>query len=191
MEHFFNNGVNPGYSERTNDPEILRGVKKLNRSVRLLFLAVIVLPTLLCVFLADGKYLWLGVALSAIFLLALLVREFKFAARKPWEGVITEKYTKTKRYVAKTEDIVSYSKRTKYYLKVKLNDGSECKKQVDNVIYYEYLNTGDRVRFLPKLNGYYEKYDKSRDEYLICPACWKKNDPHGDRCTHCGVPLLK
>ena len=64
-------------------------------------------------------------------------------------------------------------------------------KKVDNAIFYEYLNEGDRVRFLPRLNGYYEKYDKSHDTYLICPACLKKNVSVNDRCAHCGIILLK
>lgn len=55
----------------------------------------------------------------------------------------------------------------------------------------EACNVNDRIRFHPKLNNYYEKYDKSQDTYLICPACLAKNSPEKDRCVYCHVPLLK
>lgn len=55
----------------------------------------------------------------------------------------------------------------------------------------EACNVNDRIRFHPKINNYYEKYDKSQDTYLICPACLAKNSPEKDRCVYCHVPLLK
>lgn len=191
MNNAIQNGILPGYSDRADDPALLRGVGKFNWYFRLIFLALLVAPLVLFGLLANGIYFAVGICLSAIFLLAYLIWEIKRIVRKPWEGVITEKFTKVRNYFSVTSSIVSHSRSTRYYLQITQNDGKTKTKKVDNAIFYEYLNEGDRVRFLPRLSGYYEKYDKSHDTYLICPACLKKNVSVNDRCAHCGIILLK
>ena len=191
MNETIRSGILPGYSKKADDPEILRGVAKFQWMTRLILLTIAAAPPLICAFIANGRYFAVGAWLCIVFLLAYLIWAVKRIARKPWEGVVTEKFTKSRHYFSVTSSIASYSRSTKYYLKVRFDNGMEKKKKVDNAVFYETLNAGDWVRFLPKLNGYYEKYDKSHDPYLICLACLKKNTPANDRCERCSVPLLK
>lgn len=185
------NGIRPGYSGRSDDPEIIKGIGKFYWTVRVIFLVAIAAPPLVCAFIKGGKSMAIGAGLSAIFLAAYIIWELKRRLQKPWEGVIAEKFTKARNYFSVTSSIASYSRSVKYYIKVKTEGGTVKKKRISPAVFYEYLEVGDRVRFHPKLNGFYEKYDKSHDEYLICPACLGKSAPESDRCEYCGVPLMK
>ena len=56
---------------------------------------------------------------------------------------------------------------------------------------YDYLEVGDRVRFHPRLNVALEKYDKTGDEYLLCPFCGRQNPLDAHACVKCTRPLLR
>ena len=191
MDYSENNGISLGFSKRSDNPEILKGARKFERIVIIIMLILTAIPISVCAVLENGKYLIIGAILSSIFLFALVFRECKRLIQKPFEGIVTDKYVKEKYYTSKNENFISRTRKIIYYLRIKTNDGKELIRKLDNDRFYNYLNIGDKVRFHPKLNGYYEKYDKSHDEYLICPSCLGENSPKNDRCTHCNVPILK
>ena len=54
-----------------------------------------------------------------------------------------------------------------------------------------YLNEGDRLRYLPQFPLPFEKYDKSRDEEIPCLFCGRMNPVKNDNCTFCHNPMIK
>ena len=137
---------------------------------------------------ADSDALVIGIILAILAFVGWIIAIVKATAGKSWEGVIVNKHRK-ENYTTDENNLRTYTVR--YYLDVQMEDGTVKKKQVDNSTFYEYLNINDRVRFHPKLNSYYEKYDKSGDQYLICPVCYQKNTPANDCCERCHAPMLK
>ena len=68
--------------------------------------------------------------------------------------------------------------------KIAENEGSQ-------IWAYSYLNIGDRFRYHPQFSFPYELYDKSKAPYIACVRCGTKNPVSSDRCSKCGIPLLK
>ena len=195
MNSLTDNGIIPGFSRKCDDPEILKGVKRWKNTARIAMLVFTIAPALICGVISKGDFsstcFIIGVILSGIFLFASLLYEIKRACQKQFDGVITDKHKKAKHYVDVNETIATYSEKTFYYIKIKTDDGKVKTIKNTNPMFYDYLNVNDRVRFHPELNGYIEKYDKSHDEYLICPVCFGKNSPENEKCEYCNVPLLK
>lgn len=54
-----------------------------------------------------------------------------------------------------------------------------------------YLNEGDRLRYLPQFPLPFEKYDKSRDAEIPCLFCGRMNPVKNDNCTFCHNPMIK
>ena len=55
--------------------------------------------------------------------------------------------------------------------------------------HWEYYQIGDRCLYHGDIH-FFEKYDKSRDTFSLCPFCLKKVELGQMRCTHCNKPLL-
>ena len=53
----------------------------------------------------------------------------------------------------------------------------------------KYYQIGDRCLYHCDID-FFEKYDKSRDAFSLCPFCKKKAELGHMRCTHCKKPLL-
>ena len=53
----------------------------------------------------------------------------------------------------------------------------------------EYYRIGDRCLYYSDIK-FFEKYDKSRDTFSLCPFCTMKVELGRTRCTHCDKPLL-
>ena len=191
----------PGYSDRVNHPEILAAVKK-NRKAAGIF-AFILVPIPLIGFIAYSKItgdmemkeaLFVGLCVSAVFLVFALVSFIKSRASKTYEAIVEDKYT---RQVARhdNEDRHGFANTyTEYVTEVRRADGKK-KKIVEHdgsqVWAYHYLNEGDRFVYHPQFNFPYEKFDKAHAPYIACVGCATQNPVTADRCSKCGLPLLK
>jgi len=191
-QNYSDNGISPGFSSKCNDPELLKGVNKTKNIIRITMAAMAALPIIVGVILGvtrgNARYLGAGIAISVIILVVEVITGLKNRMAKQWDGVIIDKYTKV--HSSHDNDNVRTTT-TYYYIKAQKDDGKIIKNRVPYQAIYDYLNVDDRVRFHPNLNNYYEKYDKSRDTFFVCPACLTKNDVENDRCAYCNVPLLK
>ena len=186
-----------GWSDRADDPCFAR---RRRRTTLLLALWVPVVCLGIGAFLlakgeisADGEGLkiWLGVSavVCAIDGLWLLINAMP---RKGWEGTVEDKliktYEKRSRDRETGEEEVSYST---YYQVLFRDTGGRERKAVQSVrSLYDYLEAGDRVRYHGRLN-YYEKYDKSREDFIPCASCGHREDARASRCGRCGCVLLK
>ena len=184
----------PGFSTRINDPEIQAAVNKNRRASRIFLLLFMPVPVIVAAIYALvtgemelGQAIIGGAVVSGIILLINFLTGMSHSAKNAYEAVVIDKkfeYTKTEHdtynHVYKT--IV---RTTEGHKKV-IQETSHMPRSA-----YEYLSVGDRFRYHPQLAYPYEKYDKSKDGFVYCACCMKKNDLSGDRCVKCGVPLLK
>ncbi|HNX13797.1 MAG TPA: zinc ribbon domain-containing protein [Oscillospiraceae bacterium] len=184
-----------GWSENYRHPLIIKKAESQKKG------AVIFTAVLMAVFIigftiagftvekmepAEG--IIIGVGLALMMLIILLVRMAKM--KKPiWEGTVTDKKAKRKTDTDDDGNISrDYIQYTVYMTGV---DGSKKTLRAnDNRAWYDYLQIGERVRFHPNLSTY-EKYDKSRDNYLMCNVCGKRCDINEDVCRFCKSPLFK
>ena len=130
----------------------------------------------------------IGAALALMTLIIFLVRMAKM--KKPfWEGTVTDKKAKRK---TDTDDEGNTSRDyVQYTVIITGVDGGKRKLSAnDNRVWYDYLQIGERVRFHPNLSTY-EKFDKSRDGYLMCNVCGKRCEISEDVCHFCKSPLFK
>ena len=198
----------PGYSSRANDPEILRAMKKMRRASGIFGMFVIPLPLIGFVIYASvtgdmevneaAKY---GLIVSAIFLAFAVYSALKQRMEKPYDGVVTDKKIMNQRTHKLTYSqrrrlgIDDGDKQKEFYVTYVRTSTGEVKKITDSTTMFHsawnYLEVGDRFMYHPNLNFPYEKYDKTHETHLYCVGCLKKNPITADRCSKCGLPLLK
>lgn len=185
----------PGFSEKIRDPAIQAMLKK-NRKGTVIFAVLLVLAPILVTLIIglkddDLSVVGYGAIVSGIFLLVSLISLLKKKGEKQWEGTVTEKRVEVRKKkndsdrVMQTENI--------YVTRFSTANGKTKKLEEPEInhIWFDYLNVGDYVRYHPQFNCYYEKYDKSRDTYAICPMCNTKNGISEAVCSRCGVPIIK
>lgn len=164
-----------GWSEKINDPRI-----KNYRRNTLLYAFVFMFVVAAGIFsymLATGDIRWdkegktvVGVV-GAIFFLCALTAIPRGAS---WEAVVTDKDGRTGVITAETTK--------KRRVKLRCSPGGPV---------FGYYNVGDRLRRHSRPVACVEKYDKSRDAILFCPACASMCDARNTYCPRCGCPLLK
>lgn len=183
-----------GYSTLVDSEEVLKTLKKTKRASNI-FLAVFVLLPLIGFLIYGavsdkmdfGKAAVYGLIVSAIFAFVSLIVAIKNKLTKSFEGVVTDK---KKSFRMSSANNRSGRSRTKYTVRFECEDGKRRKKEV-SVPVYEYLQVGDRVRFLPQFPQPYEKYDKRPDGEVLCMFCSKKNPLTETRCAFCHNVLIK
>ena len=197
-----------GYSARIDNPEILAAMKKSRKASGIFGLFVIPLPLVGFVIyasvtgemeLADAvRY---GLIVSAVFLVFAVFSAIKQRTEKPYEGVVTDKkilnrqthhMTYSQRRRAGIDD--NDDRKEAYVTYVRTTSGQNKKITEGTPMFacaWTYLEVGDRFRYHPQLHFPYEKYDKTHDTHLYCVGCLKKNPITADRCSKCGLPLLK
>ena len=189
-----------GYSDRVNDPEIAAAMKK-NRKFTKIFAVIVVLAPLIVTTILSfvkedlelSKALIYGGILSLIFLLFSLISMLKAKAKHSYDAVVTDKKTRTRHRQSSSNSDMTESY-TEYITVAKTMDGKKKKiveQEGHRVIAYNYLQVGDRFMFHPQFNFPYEHYDKSRAPYIGCVSCGAQNSVDADRCSRCGIPLLK
>lgn len=184
-----NDNLYIGYSDKIYDPAVQAALKKNKRAAGvffiLLILAPIVVSAILCIKNDDTSVIMVGFGVSAVFFVFNVAAFIVQKTKRQWDGEVVKKYTERRR--SGDNDIA-----TTYYT-VELRTDSGKKKKISGTInlYFDYLNVGDKVRYYPQFNNYYEKYDKSNDSYVICPVCMTKNNIADDHCKKCRVPVIK
>ena len=198
----------PGYSSRVNDPEILRAMKKMRRASGIFGMFVIPLPLIGFVIYASvtgdmevAEAVKYGLIVSAIFLAFAVFSALKQRMEKPYDGVVTDKKIMNQRTHKLTYSqrrrlgIDDGDKQKEFYVTYVRTSTGEVKKITDSTTMFHsawnYLEVGDRFMYHPNLNFPYEKYDKTHETHLYCVGCLKKNPITADRCSKCGLPLLK
>ena len=184
----------PGYSRRIESEAVLAALKKQKRATRIVGLIVIILPLIgfgIYGTVSDAMELWqamfAGVVISVIMAVSTLVVSLKAKLAKPFEGTLTGK--KRTRHVRRSNDGIRQS-RHDYILYITDVDGKRHKKKTTPTM-YNYLNEGDRLRYLPQFPLYFEKYDKSRDAEIPCLFCGRMNPVENDSCSFCHNPMIK
>lgn len=187
----------PGWSARINDPAIQAAMKKQRGCAKVFALIMVPIPTigfLVYSFVTGdmdpGDALKYGAIVSAIFLVFAIFSLIKGKAEKGYEATVIDKQ---KRRVRQGDSDDGYWM-TEYTLVVRTTEGKQ-KKIVENervpVRAWDYLEVGDVFRYHPGFAFPYERYDKSRVQYLYCVGCQAKNPVAADRCGRCNLPLLK
>ena len=184
----------PGYPRRLDSDEILAALKKQRRLTRIVGLIVIFLPLIgfgIYGSVSDAMELWqavfAGVVISAIMAVTMLILALKKRFGKSFEGTLTRK--KHTHRIHRSNDGYRNS-RDEYILYITDENGKRHKKRTTLGI-YNYLNEGDRLRYLPQFPLPFEKYDKSRDAEIPCLFCGRMNPVKNDNCTFCHNPMIK
>lgn len=186
--------IQPGFSDKIDDPLIKAALKK-NKRFTLVFAVFLVLAPIVVTFILsikndDFENLTYGGILSLVFLIFSLLPAIKKCGKKPWDGTVVDKCTELRKENASDGGTIE---RIVYVVKFRKDNGRKSKLEESelNHIYFDYLNIGDKIRYYPQFNCFYEKYDKSHDTYAICPICGTRNDIASDSCSRCGVPVIK
>ena len=189
--------IRMGFSEKINDPAIRAAMKK-NGKGTLIFAIIIILAPIIITFIIGVKNDDMGVVgggavISIVFLVINLISGVKKKGEKQWDGVVIDKRVETirKKYTPEGDRDAQASTVYKTLFQAENGKIKILEEPAINNVYYNYLNVGDKVRYYPQFTCYYEKFDKSRDTYAICPICATKNDISKDTCSRCGVPIIK
>ena len=185
-----NGGMYVGFSEKIYDPAVQAALKKNKRIAAIFFILLILAPIVICIILSvkndDNSLVAVGFGVSAVFFVINVIAFIMQKTKRQWDGEVVKKYTERKQRGGDHRG--SYTEHV-----VELRTDSGKKKKISGTVnpYYDYLNVGDKVRYYPQFNNYYEKYDKSNDTYVICPVCGTKNNIADDICKKCKVPVIK
>ena len=185
-----------GFSNRVNDPAIHAALKRNKKATTIFAMFLVPAPLVIALILSALKdkpeYITVGVAVSGVFLITSLISGAKKKAEKQWDGTVVDKRTEQKRTSRGDEPVWE----TEYVLKIQTDSGEikyirESGASRSYYGYYDYFNLGDRLRYHPQFNCFYEKYDKTWDKQLLCPVCGRRNNIELDTCANCGVPIIK
>lgn len=186
-----------GFSDKISDPAIKSAMKSNRKGTTIFAVILILAPVVITLILGvkndDMSIVGIGAVISVIFLIINLISGAKKKTEKQWDGTVTDKRLETKRKKFTSEGDRDAQSSTIYITQFSTDSGKTktLEEAAVNHIYYDYLNVGDKVRYYPQFNCYYEKYDKSFDTYAICPVCATKNNITDDTCSRCGVPVIK
>lgn len=189
--------IRPGFSDKINDPAIRTAMKKNKNGTAvfavLLVLAPLVITVILGVKNGDMSIAGIGAVISVIFLIVNLISGAKKKTEKQWDGTVIDKRVETRRKKYAPDSDRDAQAKTVYVIQFRTESGkAKTLEELDiNHVYYDYLNVGDKVRYHPQFNCYYEKFDKTHDTCAICPVCGTVNNIADDTCTRCGVPVIK
>ena len=184
----------PGYSRLLDSEPVRLALEKQQRATRIAGIVLVLLPLLGFLIygaVSDkmelGRALVTGLVVSAVFGLTTLVVTLKKKLSKPFEGTLSDK--KHVHHISSSKHRAGRS-RNEYFLYITDGDGKRRKKPT-TVTVYNYLQVGDRLRYLPQFPQPFEKYDKSGDAEIVCMFCGCLSPIDRDECAACRNPLLK
>ncbi len=192
------NAPKMGFSNNINHASFQDALKKTKRGTGIFAVLLIIAPFVIALILSikddEPSYLTIGAVISLVFLFFNLIALAKRKAERQWEGQVIDQKTRTT-YERNMEDRQRRSYE-EYITTFRDNNGKKKTLIEGNVgndahPFYDYLNIGDRVRYYPIFNGFYEKYDKSNDTHIYCPACGTWTPVSEDYCQRCNTILLK
>ncbi|MBQ9518346.1 MAG: hypothetical protein IJR59_00425 [Firmicutes bacterium] len=179
-----------GYSERIHSPEVQAALKKSRRAAGIFFILLILAPIVISLILSvkndDGSLVMVGFGVSFVFLVINIISFIAQKTKRQWDGTVVDKKRENR-----TEASRGHSNVRRLTVVVRTDSGSIKKISGSINPYYDYLDIGDKIRYYPQYNNYYEKFDKSGDSYVLCPVCGSKVDIDADRCKRCKVPAIK
>ena len=188
-----------GFSSKINDPAFAKYIKA-NNKWSVIFSLILAIAAVIGFFIygetsaemENPQALYIGLGIGGMFLVIALFQILGRKRSKNWDGTVVDKKIKNKQRRQYTSEDDYYLVDYKVYIvAIKSDDGKkhEIRNEDDDTV-YNYYQIGDRVRHHKGLNTY-EKYDKSKDRYILCNACSSLNDIHDDYCFRCKCPLLK
>ena len=184
----------PGYSRMIDSPKVRQALEKQRGAAKKYGAVLCVLPLLgfliysfISQKMSTSEGLLYGVIVSAIFAVTMLISSAKQKKAKPFEGNVADK--RHERRVSHDAD-GDRTTHDSYFVWVDGTDGKRHKKEVTPTM-FNYLQVGDRVRYLPEFPQPFEKYDKSRDAEIPCMICGHMNAVANDTCRFCKNPLIK
>jgi len=188
-----------GFSWKINDPAFAKYIKSSNRWSGI-FAFILAVAAVIGFFIygetssemENPQALYIGFGIGGMFLLIALLQIIGRGKSKTWDGIVVDKRVKKKRRKQRTgDDDFYWVDYMEYVVFIKSDNGKKHQIRVeDDDTVYNYYQVGDKVRHHKGLNTY-EKYDKSRDKFIICNACASINDIQHDVCSRCKCPLLK
>ena len=194
-----NGAVNPppagvgrvGYSPVVNTPEFRKHIGKKKRKILVAVIPVAAIVIFICGALAEeiggspaGFIIGASLGLAAAIALCVYIIMTVGRGAKPVDGIVTRKKVEVTRGSAGDSAAVSYDT---YF---KGADGKERCFGTGNEAAGAYYQVGGAVRYHEDFL-FLEKYDKSRDSFVLCAICHTTADIHLDRCPKCKAPLLK
>lgn len=133
--------------------------------------------------------LYYGMGIGAMFIVIAVITSVSKVKDTTWDGIVVDKKIYEKQRYDKYSDM--FTTYTVYEYKVKRDNRKVYSHRTENDdTVYNYYNIGDRVRH-HKGFGVYEKFDKSKDTFLLCTACASINNISEEVCHRCKCPLLK
>lgn len=186
--------IAPGFSRIIDSEPVRKALDKQRKTVFLTSVILSVLPLigfLIYGAVSDkmdiGNAVLTGLAVSAIFALTSIIVTVKKRLEKTFVGVVADK--KHIHHISSSSRRGGRS-RNEWKLIIDCEDGRRRRKKVAHST-YDYLEVGDKVRYLPQFPHPFEKYDKSRDAAIPCLFCGVMNPAGNDACKVCKNPLIK
>lgn len=176
-----------GWSESADDAKFSR-YQKNSRIYILIFTICLILASIAGMILTgevalEGEGL---VVISVVSLLFLLIAWSSIGQTKrqgkEWYGTVIEKQGDSRSPYDHGEPT----------LVILSDEGETIRLPMRSPLQFDHYKVGDKIRRhnRPDLRAI-EKFDKSQDEILFCPACAGLNDTRDNFCRACGTPLLK
>lgn len=190
-----------GYSSKINDPAFQRYIKNSNRWAGI-FALILAVSAILGFYvygetngeMENPQALYIGIGIGSMFLVIAFIQMMDRKYSRTWEGMVVNKTVKNKRRKQSTgggKNDFYWVDYIQYTVIIRDDKGKEHSIAVDDdTTVFDYYEIGDRVLHHGELKTY-EKYDKSRDSYILCNACSSLNAISSDYCFRCKCPLLK
>ncbi len=185
----------PGFAKNVDSPEVKAALKKTGRvtAIFMIFLIIAPIAGFAIYSLVTGKMeiaqaLTVGGMVSLIFLIIYIITSLNKKLKKPFTGTVIQKKTTIK--MVDSDHDGSYTSRKKRVIKIECEDGRKRKKEVP-VNVYNYVEEGDKIRWLPQFPQPLEKMRKPGETQVMCMFCGRLNDETGDKCSFCKNPLVK
>ncbi|MBR6106420.1 MAG: zinc ribbon domain-containing protein [Oscillospiraceae bacterium] len=189
-----------GWSTQTAHPSFKKYAGK-NRIASVIFAAVVCVIIFIVMLVKGDMELnskgirIFGLVMAVLWSFWIIWMIVSAVPKKDWDGVVGQKESRLEEYYDRSTDGDRSSfrqTRMKYIVPIrKANGGVKKIVEYDRTVWYEYLLEGETVRYHGRNMSYYEKYDKSRDTFLLCAGCTAKRDPRENFCGRCGCILLK
>jgi len=183
-----------GFSGMTDSEPVRRALKKQKRAVLISGIVLILAPLIgftiygaISDSMEIGAAFAYGLVISVIFAVIMLIVTLRNAARRPFEGTVSEMRIIRRAGNARQRGGRS---RTKHLIWFACEDGRRRKRDVPAAV-YNYLKNGDRVRYLPKFPQPYEKYKTASDTETVCMFCSRRNSLANENCEFCHNPLIR